>query len=106
MWTTGKHFLKHRKADAFAVLSKLGRLCLTNVCGYAQTLMDKNPSPSIRDLYPDLTDKELTEAEDNLERYLALVLRIFERVEAESSPQAGQLTPGAGTLPCTPRSSE
>ena len=68
--------------------------------------MDKNSSPGVRDLYPDLTDKELAEAENNLERYLALVLRIFERLEAESSPQVGQLTRGVGTLPCTPPTSE
>ena len=40
-------------------------------------------APSIRDLYPDFSEKELAEAEDNLDRYLALVLRIFERVELE-----------------------
>jgi hypothetical protein len=37
--------------------------------------------PTIRDLYPDLTDEELAEAEDTIERYLELVLRIFERIK-------------------------
>ena len=106
MWTTGKHSLKQRKADVLAVLIKLCRLWLTNVCGYAQTLMNKDSSSSIRDLYPHLTDKELAEAEDNLERYLALALRIFERTQAECSPQVGQLTSEPGTLPCTPPRSE
>jgi hypothetical protein len=64
--------------------------------------MSENPGPTIRDLYPNLTDAEFAEAEDNLDLYLALVLRIFERVRSESHPQAGQLTPGTGTLPCTP----
>ncbi len=51
-------------------------------------------TPTIHDLYPDLTDKELAEAEDNLERYLALVLRIFERTELETAPQTDLLAPG------------
>lgn len=62
--------------------------------------MDKNPTPTIRDLYPHLSEKELTEAEDNLDRYLALVLRIFERVESEADPQADLLTPHIGALGC------
>jgi len=45
--------------------------------------MDKNPIPTIRDLYPDFNEKELAEAEENLERYLVLVLRIFERLETQ-----------------------
>ena len=45
--------------------------------------MDKNPTVTIRDLYPHLSEKELEEAEDNLDRYLALALRIFERIELE-----------------------
>ena len=58
--------------------------------------MSKDPAPTIRDLYPNFEERELTEAEDNLDRYLALALRIFERVE--SDPQADALTAGAGTL--------
>jgi hypothetical protein len=57
--------------------------------------MDKQPFPTIRDLYPHYTEKELAEAEDNLERYLTLVLRIFERRELQ---KAEQLTENAGTL--------
>ena len=41
--------------------------------------LDKQSAPTIRDLYPHYTENELAEAEDNLERYLTLVLRIFER---------------------------
>lgn len=65
--------------------------------------MEPKPVPTIRDLYPTLTDPELKEAEENIERYLAIVLRIFERQEAQSP---GKLTPGTGTLPCTPPRSE
>ena len=41
--------------------------------------------PTIRDLYPDYTEQELAQAECNLERYLVLVLRIYERRELEKS---------------------
>jgi len=36
---------------------------------------------TIADLYPRLNKDHLKEAEENLDRYLELVLRIFERVE-------------------------
>ena len=45
--------------------------------------------PTIHDLYPHLTAEECLVAEDNIERYLALVLRIFERVEAEAELRNG-----------------
>lgn len=48
-------------------------------------LLDKQPAPTIRDLYPHLTDAELEVAENDLEQYLALVLRIFERTESETN---------------------
>lgn len=35
--------------------------------------------PTIRELYPELSEEELREAEDKLERYILLVLRIYER---------------------------
>ena len=60
--------------------------------------MGKDPKTSSRDLYPHLSEKELSEAEDNLDRYLALVLRIFERRESETSPREDKLTRNAGTL--------
>jgi hypothetical protein len=46
--------------------------------------MDTKPAPTIRDLYPHLSENELAEAEQILERYLALVLRIFERTDSEA----------------------
>jgi len=57
----------------------------------------KTPAKTIRDLYPNLTDEQLAEVEDTWERYLALVLRIFERQELE---KAAQLTEDADALPC------
>ena len=62
--------------------------------------MDTRP-PTIAELFPNLTPDELKEAEENLDRYLKLVLRIFERVEPETNPQSAPLTPNEGTLPCT-----
>jgi hypothetical protein len=58
--------------------------------------MVKKPAPTIRDLYPHFTEEQLAEAEDAHDRYLAIVLRIFERLELE----AAQLTPGRGDLQC------
>jgi hypothetical protein len=57
--------------------------------------MEKKPAPTIRDLYPHFTDEQLAEAEDAHDRYLAIVLRIFERLELEAT----QLTPGTGAIP-------
>jgi hypothetical protein len=65
--------------------------------------MDKTEAPTIRDLYPRLTDQELEEAEDNLERYLMLVLSIFERRELE---KAERLTEDGDAIPCEASDSE
>jgi hypothetical protein len=35
---------------------------------------------TIRDLYPKLSDEQLQEAEENLEHYIELSLRIYERI--------------------------
>jgi len=44
--------------------------------------------PTIRDLYPNLTDEQLIEVEETLDRYLELVLRIFEHLESEGKIDA------------------
>ena len=64
--------------------------------------LDKKPAPTIRDLYPHFTDEQLAEAEDAHDRYLAIVLRIFERLELEAT----QLTAGTGAIPCSSSDSE
>jgi hypothetical protein len=46
------------------------------------------PSPHIADLYPDLNEEELLEAEENLDRYLELALRIFSRVKSNPEEYA------------------
>ncbi len=60
-----------------------------------------NPDPeilaSLRKLYPDLTDEELVLADDNLTRYVALVLRIFERINPQDE-DLPPLTQTNGTL--------
>lgn len=65
--------------------------------------MDKRP-PTIAELFPNLTPEELKEAEENLDQYLKLVLRIFERIEPETNPQATQLTPNEVRYPVPARS--
>lgn len=42
------------------------------------------PEPTIRDLYPTLSGVDLVLVEESLDRYLGLVLRIAERLEAET----------------------
>lgn len=62
--------------------------------------MEKKPAPTLRDLYPDLNDGQLAEVEDSLERYLALVLRIYDRLESQTDAPVPHLTPNMGELPC------
>lgn len=38
---------------------------------------------TIGELYPELSDDELTEVERNLDRYVELIFRIYERLESE-----------------------
>lgn len=39
--------------------------------------------PELRELYPHFTDEELRESQENLEEYLKVVLRIYERMKAD-----------------------
>ncbi len=45
-----------------------------------------NPEPTIQTLFPDLTPEEAKRAEENIEEYLALVVRVYTRISRE--PQA------------------
>lgn len=56
--------------------------------------MDKKPEVTVRELYPTLSNTEIEAAEENLERYIELVLRIYERIrsEPESYAQFKELT--------------
>jgi hypothetical protein len=53
--------------------------------------MSREPQqvPSLKDLYPHLTAEELEIAEDNLERYLAVIIRIAERLREEGRDLKG-----------------
>jgi hypothetical protein len=44
----------------------------------------QNDKPiTIRDLYPQMTEEELAVAEANLRRYVALIVRIYDRLQSE-----------------------
>jgi hypothetical protein len=45
--------------------------------------MQTNPPVALRDLYPDFTEDQLKETEFNIERYLAVMIRIANRLRAE-----------------------
>ena len=70
---------------------------------------EKGPAPTIHELYPTLTGDQLREAEENLDQYLSLALRIYERLIADPETYAHfrTLIGTGGTLGCTtPRSKE
>lgn len=45
-------------------------------------------APTLRELFPHLTDDELAEAEASLDRYLALTQRIYERIRQDPEAYA------------------
>lgn len=48
------------------------------------TLQQKTDRPiAVRDLYPELKDEELKDAEETLDRYISAVLRIYERIRVD-----------------------
>jgi hypothetical protein len=64
--------------------------------------MEHKQKISVHNMYPQLNQVELTDMEQTLNQYLALTLRIFERIESERYPQPDPLTENIGTLRCTP----
>lgn len=56
----------------------------------------QNQPLTIRDLYPHLSEPELKEAEENLDRYFELVLRICERIQLEAEERCSP-TPLTGS---------
>jgi len=84
---------------------RLANLASLTVCGKLHSgdkldRMDKKPASTIRDLYPHLNDEQLAEVDDTWERYLALVLRIFERLESQTDSPADHLTQTSNEIPC------
>jgi len=57
--------------------------------------MLKDKPITIRDLYPHMSEEELTAAEVNLKRYVAVIVRICDRLKAEgkSWPDADDFSP-------------
>jgi len=55
-----------------------------------------NQPPTIRDLYPHLSEAQLKEAEENLDRYFELVLRICERLRLEAEEESAGIRPLTG----------
>jgi hypothetical protein len=63
--------------------------------------MEENkPASTLRDLYPTLTDEQLREAEENLDQYLNLAWRIYDRLisDPETYAQWRTLIGTGGTL--------
>lgn len=63
----------------------------------------QNEKPiTIRDLYPSMRDEELAIAEANLKRYVAVIVRIYDRLKAEGkswpAPPPPDLTPSGNDL--------
>jgi len=50
--------------------------------------MDSEAAVTIRELYPELDDEQLKKAEENLERYLELAMRIYERIRNDPDAYA------------------
>jgi hypothetical protein len=47
-----------------------------------------NPPLTIANLYPQLNEEQRKEAEENLERYLALMMRIYNRIQRSQGHQS------------------
>ncbi len=52
-------------------------------------MQDQKHFLTIHNLYPELSETQLAEAEENLGRYIELVLRICERMELEIKERNG-----------------
>jgi hypothetical protein len=50
--------------------------------------MKDQHSITIRDAYPNFTDEQLEQAEATFRRYIAVIVRIYERVRTEQGPEA------------------
>jgi hypothetical protein len=79
---------------AYGEGAKFSRLCKSKSMGYGAWAMQDDKPITIRDLYPDMNEKELAVAEANLKRYVAVVVRIYDRLKAEDKPW-----PDARTFP-------
>jgi len=63
--------------------AKFSRLCEFRLVGQDAWAMTEDRPITIRDLYPHMTEEELAVAEANLKRYVAVIVRIYDRLQAE-----------------------
>lgn len=59
--------------------------------GVSWRYMDQDKSQNkitIRDLYPHLNEEQLKEAEENLDKYLGVVLKIYDRIRSDPESYA------------------
>ena len=47
---------------------------------------NEETDPTLKELYPQLDEEQLRQASETLDRYLALALRIFERINSKDPP--------------------
>ena len=94
------YFVKVAKPQTYRIWQVPPSMACESLTVVSADMNKITPAKTIRDLYPNLTDEQLAEVEDTWERYLALVLRIFERLESQADAPAGHLTPDAGEIPC------
>lgn len=52
------------------------------------TAPDQQSEKTVRKLYPHLSDPQLEEANENLRQYIALAVRVFERLELDPEASA------------------
>jgi hypothetical protein len=64
-------------------VATFSRLFKLPALGYGVCTMPKDPRITIRDLYPHMSEGELAVAEANLQRYIALIVRIHDRLKAQ-----------------------
>ena len=76
-------FEKAGKLGRSVGVSKFSRLFNYKIVRYGDPTMDKSQPITIRELYPNMTDDELAVAEANLKRYVAAIVRIYDRLTAE-----------------------
>jgi hypothetical protein len=64
-------------------VAAFSRLFNSPALGYGDRTMTKNKPVTIRDLYPHMSEAELAVAQANLKRYVALLVRIHDRLKGE-----------------------
>ncbi len=67
------------------------RLCATGILRYGSAMQHTQrtkDTATIRDVFPDFSDEQLREAEEQLQDYLAFVLRMYSRIRADPAAYA------------------